>query len=73
MLRVVLTLDCDRCKESYYQAAVSNDPEPLMWHALANDLQCCADGAGWRTGLKIGDEVICDECVDQEADESGGY
>ena len=64
MLRVVLTIDCDRCKQSYWQAAVSNDPESLLWESLASDLQDCAGGDGWRVGEKIGEEIVCDECVE---------
>lgn len=69
MLRVVLTIDCDRCRQSYYQAAVCNDPEPFFWESFASDLQDCAGGSGWVTSEEIGGEMICDECVERaEAD-----
>ncbi len=65
MLRVVLTIDCDRCKQSYWQAAVSNDPEPFFWESFASDLQGCAGGHGWVVPEEIGGEMICDECVEE--------
>lgn len=65
MLRVVLTIDCDRCKQSYYKAAVSNDPESFFWESFASDLQSCAGSDGWRVGEGIGEEMICDECVEE--------
>lgn len=65
MLRVVLTLDCDRCKQSYFQAAVCTHPEPFLWESFASDLQDCAGGNGWRVGEKIGEEIFCDDCVEE--------
>jgi hypothetical protein len=62
-------IDCDRCKQSYYKAAVSNDSEPFFWEAFASDLQSCAGDDGWRTAEEVGGEMICDECVEKETEE----
>ena len=71
MLRVVLTLDCDRCKQSYYQAAVCTDPEPFFWESFAYDLKCCASGDGWYTGEDETDnaDLVCAECLESEPEE----
>lgn len=67
MLRVVLTLDCDRCRDSYWQAAVLTDPEPLMWEAAAYELQGCAGSEGWKTpDEQLQGRVLCDCCADEE-------
>jgi len=62
MLRVVISLDCDRCRQSYYQAAVSSDTERCIWESYAEDLKCCASMHGWYTD---GEETLCDDCVEQ--------
>jgi hypothetical protein len=67
MLRVVLTLDCDRCRQSYEKAAVSTDTDSFLWESFANDLKCCAAGDGWRT--EIDDYTLCDECWEKEEQE----
>lgn len=59
MLRVVLTLDCDRCKQSYSKAAVSTEPDSLSWESFAHDLKGCAAFDGWDTD---GDAISCPEC-----------
>ena len=66
MLRVVLTLDCDRCKESYYMAAVSTDPEPFFWQSFADDLKSSAGFDGWDTD---DGEIICSDCLESEQKE----
>lgn len=66
MLRVVISLDCDRCRQSYYQAAVSSDTERLFWESYAEDLKCCASMEGWLTD---GEEMVCDDCIKGEDDE----
>lgn len=63
MLRVAISLDCDRCRQSYYQAAVSSDTESFFWESYAEDLKSCASMQGWCTE---GDEIVCADCVDQE-------
>lgn len=65
MLRVVLTVDCDRCKQSYEKAAVCTDSEPFFWESFAHDLKDCACMDGWHVGEEEpGNEIIlCDECV----------
>lgn len=69
MLRVVISIDCDICRQSYYQAAVSNDSESIFWESLALDLQSCAGGHGWRVSGDIGGEMICDECIERMEEE----
>ena len=66
MLRVVLTLDCDRCRQSYEIAAVSTDPEPFFWESFAEDLKSHAGGDGWETD---GNEIICSDCLESEQKE----
>lgn len=69
MLRVVISLDCDRCRRSYYQGAVSSDPESFFWESYAEDLKCCASMHGWCTD---GDEIVCDDCAaEAEAADEG--
>ena len=63
MLRVVISLDCDRCRQSYYQAAVSSDTKSIFWQSYAEDLMGCASMDGWFTD---GDEILCKECVDED-------
>jgi hypothetical protein len=63
MLRVIFTLDCDRCRQSYEKAAVCADPEPLFWETFSQDLKACAALDGWDTE----EEIICSACL--EADE----
>lgn len=62
MLRVVLTLDCDRCKESYPKAAVSTDPRSVWWECIASDLKGAANFDGWVIGESIG--MLCNDCVE---------
>jgi len=62
MLRVVISLDCDRCRQSYYQAAVSSDRESYIWESYAEDLKVCASMHGWYTGSE---DVLCDDCVER--------
>lgn len=64
MLRVVLTLDCDRCKQSYYKGAVCNDPEPFFWVSFASDLQSCAGLDGWVFEDSLSGQMVCDECAE---------
>lgn len=66
MLKVVLTLDCDGCRQSYEMAAVSTDPEPFFWESFANDLKSSAGCDGWDTE---GDEIICSDCLENEQKE----
>jgi hypothetical protein len=67
MLRVVLTLDCDRCRQSYYKAAVCTDPESFFWESYASDLKDCAGFDGWYMGEDDTEQVdvLCDECVEE--------
>lgn len=65
MLRLVFTLDCDRCRKSYEKAAVSTDSERLLWESYAIDLKDCAAFDGWDTG----DEIVCDDCLQAASDE----
>lgn len=69
MLRVVLTIDCDMCRQSYDMAAVSNEPESFFWESFASDLQDCAGGHGWRVSEEIGGEMICNECLEKLEEE----
>lgn len=66
MLRVAISLDCDRCRQSYYQAAVSSDTESFFWESYAEDLKSSASMHGWHTE---GDEIVCADCVEQEEEE----
>ena len=59
---MAISLDCDRCRQSYYQAAVSSDTESFFWESYAEDLKCCASMQGWYTG---GEEIVCADCVAQ--------
>lgn len=70
MLRVVLTMDCDMCRKSFWMAAVCNDPEPFFWESFASDLQGCAIDRNWRVAEEIGGEMICDECVEKLEEET---
>ena len=67
MLRVVISLDCDRCRQSFYQAAVSSERQSLFWESYAEDLMCCASMQGWFTD---GDEILCKDCFEKEDDEA---
>ncbi len=71
MLRVVLTLDCNECGQSYDKAAVCTDAEPFFWESFANDLMSCASFDGWYTS-EYDDEnrdILCDECVEKKLTE----
>ena len=59
---MAISLDCDRCRQSYYQAAVSSDTESFFWESYAEDLKCCASLQGWYIG---DEEIVCNECVAQ--------
>jgi len=63
MLRVVISLDCDQCRQSYYQAAVSSDTKSIFWQSYAEDLLGCASMDGWFTD---GDRILCKECVEDD-------
>lgn len=69
MLRVLISIDCDRCRQSYYQVAVSNDSESFFWESLVSDLQDCAGGHGWRVSEEISGEMICAECREELEEE----
>lgn len=66
MLRVILTLDCDRCRQSYYKAAVSTDLEAFFWESHSEDLKSCAGMDGWYIppAESENQEIFCDECVE---------
>lgn len=68
MLRVVLTVDCDRCNKSYEKAAVCTEPETFFWESYAHDLKECACFDGWYLASDEEtekEEIICDECVEK--------
>ena len=69
MLRVAISLDCDRCRQSYYQAAISSDTKSIFWESYAEDIKCCASMHGWFTD---GEEILCDECFEKEEDGDAG-
>lgn len=66
MLRLVFTLDCDRCRQSYEKGAVCTDSETLLWESFAHDLKTCAAIDGWDCE----NEIVCDECLELESDET---
>jgi hypothetical protein len=56
-------MDCDWCRQSYFQAAVSTDPETFFWESYADDLKNSASMHGWETE---GDKILCDDCLESE-------
>ena len=66
MLRLVFTLDCDRCHQSYEKAAVCTDSETLLWESFAHDLKTCAAMDGWDTE----EQIVCDDCLGLESDKT---
>ena len=62
MLRVVISLDCDRCRQSYYQGVVSSEADSDFWESEAEELKICASMEGWYTD---GEEIVCDDCVEK--------
>ncbi len=63
MLRVLMTLECDRCKRSYHHASVSAKAEISCWEAEVDNLKLDAGYDGWYTESA---EIVCRDCMCEE-------
>jgi hypothetical protein len=69
MLKVVLTVDCDFCREPFWSAAVCSDPETDIWESFAIDLTAYVQSYGWDFDESTR-KFKCDSCIEMEEDES---
>lgn len=60
MLKILVTLDCNRCGQPFDRLAVTTDLDPMNWKALAQDLEYKAENRGWASTRAA---HYCDYCA----------
>jgi len=59
MIKVLFMLDCDLCGYPFEKATSSCDPDPMVWRAVASDLEWIAQQDGWDLHRK---GFTCSDC-----------
>jgi hypothetical protein len=60
MLKVIVTIDCNRCGQPFKRIAISTDRDPMAWRALADDVEYHAGNSGWDSQRSA---HYCEYCV----------
>lgn len=60
MVKIFVTLDCNRCGQPFNRIAVTTDLDPMNWKALAQDLEYRAENRGWASSRAA---HYCDYCA----------
>lgn len=62
MLKLIVVIECDTCKESFVRVVTSCDRDPRAWRHLASELELRAEECGWSL---YGGEHLCADCIYQ--------
>ena len=62
MLKALITIDCDACRESYETAVVCDDQN--LWPSYAWDLASMAAYRGWDVDENHS-RFLCKECAEE--------
>jgi hypothetical protein len=66
MFRLIVLIECDRCKEPFNRVATSTDRDPAAWDYLSPTLAARAEQRGWS----LYSAHLCGCCITDIASET---
>ena len=69
MLKLIVTIVCDICGDTFEPVAVSCDRNPSAWRFLARELEASAEGSGWN----LYGSCLCPGCCPEIPDATTNY